>query len=118
MTIAERRAAGVETNASPAHVALYPTSATSDPPAFRWSPSAPGYARTNAFAITSMVLGIVGGSILAIIFGHLAKVQIRRTGEHGGGMATAGLVLGYLGTALVAVVIISSWVAAASIRRY
>jgi hypothetical protein len=44
------------------------------------------------------VLALVGGSILAIILGHVAVKQIDRSGgrEGGGGMAVAGLVLGYL----------------------
>ncbi|MFC5744976.1 DUF4190 domain-containing protein [Actinomadura rugatobispora] len=60
--------------------------------------------RNNGMAITSMVLGIIGvitcGGVLfsvgAIIFGHVAQSQIRRTGEQGSGMAVAGLVLGYI----------------------
>lgn len=35
-------------------------------------------------------------AILAIVSGHIARGQIRRTGEGGRGMATAGLVLGYV----------------------
>jgi Domain of unknown function (DUF4190) len=52
-------------------------------------------APTNGFAITALVLGIMGGA-LAIPFGHIARAQIRRTGEHGDGMALAGLILGYV----------------------
>ena len=38
---------------------------------------------TNASAIASLVLivGIVIGSILAVVFGHMALGQIRRTGQ-------------------------------------
>ena len=36
------------------------------------------------------------GGILAIVTGHLARREIRRTGERGNGLATIGLVLGYL----------------------
>jgi len=36
-----------------------------------------------------------------VILGHLARAQIRRTGEAGDGMAVAGLVLGYLGIAIL-----------------
>jgi len=57
--------------------------------------------RTNGLAIASMVLGIVWiywiGSILALIFGYIAKKQIRERGQGGGGMATAGIVLGWVG---------------------
>jgi len=61
-------------------------------------PANPGAdtARTNGFAIASLVLSLVGLSLLAIIFGHVGKSQIGRTGEGGSGVATAGLVLGYV----------------------
>jgi hypothetical protein len=61
-------------------------------------------APNNGMATASMVLGLIGiifcgfTSILAIIFGHVAQSQIKRTGEGGSGMATAGLVLGYIVT--------------------
>ncbi|WP_329518975.1 DUF4190 domain-containing protein [Spirillospora sp. NBC_01491] len=64
-------------------------------------PTAPA---TNGMATASMVLGLVGiffcgfTSILAIIFGHVSHKQIKRTGEGGAGMATAGLILGYIVT--------------------
>jgi hypothetical protein len=54
--------------------------------------------RTSGFAIASLVLGILGFSILAIIFGGVA---INQTGKDpnlsGKGMAVAGLVLGIIG---------------------
>ena len=58
--------------------------------------------RTNGNAIASLVCGIVATmsfgitSIPAIILGHMAKAQIRRRGEQGDGLATGGLVLGYV----------------------
>jgi len=60
---------------------------------------------TNGLAIGAMVCGIAElftlgfAAIPAVILGHLARGQIRRTGERGDGMAIAGLVLGYLGIA-------------------
>lgn len=108
MTIAERRAAGIEPSASPVTTAQYREPV--------YGPS--GSTGTNGFAITSLILGVLGGSILAVIFGHLAKAQIRSTGEQGNGLATAGLILGYAGTALVAIVLISAIVAAVSYRGY
>jgi hypothetical protein len=55
----------------------------------------------NGLAIASMVLGIVWlygvGSILALVFGYQAKRQIARTGQRGTGLATAGIVLGWVG---------------------
>jgi hypothetical protein len=58
--------------------------------------------QTNPLAIVSMVCGMVALvfgplTILAIVFGHIARGQIRRTGEGGRGTATAGLILGYAG---------------------
>jgi hypothetical protein len=73
--------------------------------------------RTSGFAIASMVLGIVWiywvGSILAIIFGHIALSQIRRNPNlRGRGMAIAGVVLGYIGMAFFALGVLAlaaSW---------
>ena len=66
--------------------------------------------RTNGMAIASMVLGILWlywiGSILALVFGYVAKKQIRERGEAGGGMATAGIVLGWIGVGLFAIVLV------------
>lgn len=52
---------------------------------------------TNTMAILSLVFAFVF-SPLAIVFGHMAKKQIKERGEGGDGLATAGLVLGYLFT--------------------
>jgi hypothetical protein len=69
--------------------------------------------RTNALAITSMVCGIVQffgfwllAAIPAIVCGHIARRQIRQTGEQGAGMALAGLILGWVGVALTAIIVI------------
>ena len=74
---------------------------------------APAYgpSRTNGLAVASLVLGIVGwmacgvGSILAIIFGAIARNQIRASGgqESGEGMAKAGIILGCVFIGLIAV---------------
>ena len=62
-------------------------------------------APTNGLAIGAMVCGIAElftlgfAAIPAVILGHLARGQIKRTGERGDGMAIAGLILGYLGIA-------------------
>ena len=62
---------------------------------------------TNGMAIAAMVCGIVGVcsplGILGVIFGTIAKRQIRETGEGGDGMATAGLVTGWIGIAATVV---------------
>lgn len=51
---------------------------------------------TNPWAIASLVLGLCATAIFAVIAGHIALSQIKRTGERGGGLAIAGLILGYL----------------------
>ena len=52
---------------------------------------------TDGFAIASLVLSLLGVSLLGVIFGHLSHKRIEQTGAGGRGMATAGLVIGYLG---------------------
>ncbi|WP_020525397.1 DUF4190 domain-containing protein [Catelliglobosispora koreensis] len=49
--------------------------------------------RTNAFAVVSLVLGLVGGVGLSAIFGYIALGQIKRSGEKGKKLAIAGIVL-------------------------
>lgn len=49
---------------------------------------------TNIFAILALIFGFLAG-LLGIVFGHIARAQIRQTGQAGAGMALAGLVLGY-----------------------
>lgn len=83
------------------------------PPAGQLPPEYPvqnvGPARpTNALAIVSLVLGILGlvlffgvASIPAVITGHIARRQIRQRDEDGAGIALAGLILGWIGVALV-----------------
>lgn len=71
----------------------------------------PQHGRTSGLAIASMVLGIVWvywlGSILAIIFGHVAISQMRRDPNlRGKGMAIAGIVLGYVGVAIFVLAIL------------
>ena len=51
--------------------------------------------QTNTMAILSLVFTFVV-PILGIIFGYMAKKQIRERGEGGAGLAKAGLILGYI----------------------
>lgn len=69
--------------------------------------------RTNGLAIASLALSLVWvyglTSILGVIFGHVARRQIKASPEPqgGAGLALAGLIIGYLGlagTALFAVI--------------
>jgi hypothetical protein len=65
----------------------------------------PGYAmgwyapqRSNGLAVASLITGILGISVIAVILGHVAIYQINRSGgqETGKGMAIAGCILGWL----------------------
>lgn len=83
------------------------------PPGYAQQYGYPGYSSspgTNGFAIASMVLGIVWlwwiGSVLALVFGYVAKSQIRQTGQSGSGMATAGIVLGWIGVGVLLLIIV------------
>lgn len=66
----------------------------------------------NGFAVASLVLGIVWimgvGSILALVFGYIAKGRIdgSRGRETGRGMAIAGIVLGWVGVGLLVAMIV------------
>jgi hypothetical protein len=68
--------------------------------------------RTNGLAIASLVCGLAqlpsfGLTMLpAVILGHVARGQIRRTGEDGMGLATAGVVLGWIGVGFAVLVIL------------
>jgi hypothetical protein len=82
----------------------------------QYQPQYPNYAprppETNTLAIISLIAGILGfnvcagiGSVIAIITGHIAKGQIRSSQgtQTGDGLATAGLVLGYIEIGLAVV---------------
>ena len=68
-------------------------------------------ARTNGFAIASLACGLGQfmfgplATIPAIVFGHMARSQIRRTGEQGAGLALAGLTLGWA-TVILAILLL------------
>src|SRR5215471_14987108 len=77
--------------------------------------------RTNGAAVGSLVCGIAQffgfwliGSIPAVVLGHMSRRQIRQTGEQGAGMALAGLVLGYIGIGLAALIAIAVVIAIAA----
>ncbi len=77
-----------------------------DAPAGAPVPSRPP--STNGWAIASLVLGIIGGSVLAIVFGLVGRSQIRSSGgrQTGLGLATAGIVLGCVWLGLIAIVVV------------
>jgi hypothetical protein len=65
----------------------------------------PPTTRSSTLAIISLIGGITGftvlpmlGSLVAVITGHMAQSEIKKSGGMitGKGMATAGLIMGYL----------------------
>ena len=91
---------------SPDATVIAPPPSSRQPPPPPGSPPPPGPSpavevKLNGFAITSMVLGILGlfgiTALLAVIFGHLALSQIKaaKGWQRGTGMALAGVIMGW-----------------------
>jgi hypothetical protein len=59
-------------------------------------------ARTSGKAVASLVLALFGISLLSVIFGHIARGEIRRSNGTltGDGLALAGLIIGWIGMGL------------------
>jgi hypothetical protein len=76
-----------------------------DRPGYPDAPVVPGPRHMNGLAVASLVCGLAQpltgmlSTIPAIALGHVARGQIRRTGEDGRGLATWGLILGWAGLA-------------------
>ncbi|TQK71032.1 MULTISPECIES: DUF4190 domain-containing protein [unclassified Nocardioides] len=76
---------------------------------------------TNGLAIASLVVSIISltaclgaTGIVGAILGHIAKGQIRQRNDQGGGLATAGIIIGWIGFALfllgvAAVIVLGVW---------
>jgi hypothetical protein len=79
-------------------------------------------AGTNGLAIASLACGLAQfvlgplGTIPAIVLGHMARSQIKRTGEQGAGLALAGLVLGW-GAMILGIILIVVMLAIAAGTR-
>jgi hypothetical protein len=77
-------------------------------------------ARNNGLAIASMVVSLAGAALLfcygfggvaglvGAILGHVARRQVTRRGENGGGMALAGIIVGWVVFALGIVIVIGA----------
>jgi DUF1707 SHOCT-like domain/Domain of unknown function (DUF4190) len=82
-----------------------------------YQPPPPG--GTNSLAIASMVLGVAEfftaglTAIPAVICGHVARRQMKQTAQRGDGLATSGLVLGYMAIIFWSVLIAASLVGVA-----
>jgi hypothetical protein len=68
---------------------------------------------TDPLAIVSLVAAVLGltalpglGSVVGIVTGHLALRRVRTTGRGGEGLAKGGLVVGYIGLAIVGAVLL------------
>jgi hypothetical protein len=79
------------------------------PPAYSPPPAAAPAPTTSGLAIASFISGIAGltvlpllGSVLAIILGYMARSEIRQRPEllTGGGLALAGLIMGWVSVGL------------------
>ncbi len=87
------------------------------------APGAVAPEKTSGMAIASLVFGLFfllfPMSIVAIVFGHISLSQIKKSaGRLGGkGLAIAGLVLGYLGIAMIPLILIIAAIAIPNLLR-
>jgi hypothetical protein len=63
---------------------------------------------TSGLAIASLVLGILGGAVLAAIFGIVALGKIRDTGQKGRGLAIAGIILSCVWVVVAVAAVVTS----------
>ena len=87
----------------------------------------PAPTKTDGFAITSMVLGIIAIltciygiilGVLAVIFGHVSLSKINKDPTLGGkGMAVAGLACGYVACVISIVMMIMAAVAVSAAQE-
>ena len=70
---------------------------------------------TSGKAIASFVLSLFGLSLLAVIFGHIARKEIRNSRGQisGDGLALAGLIIGWISLAALLIFLFFVFVAAA-----
>jgi uncharacterized membrane protein len=79
-----------------------------------------GQKRLNSLAVASLACGVAQpftaglSTIPAIVFGHVARGQIRRNGQDGAGLALAGLLLGWAALTVVLIAIGAIFLLAAS----
>ncbi|MFD4533209.1 DUF1707 domain-containing protein [Kitasatospora sp. NPDC058397] len=69
-------------------------------PATFLPPPPPPVRSTNGLAVTSLLLGLTGLSLPAVVVGHVAKAQLSRHDRAGDWVSTLGLLFGYAGCAL------------------
>jgi Domain of unknown function (DUF1707)/Domain of unknown function (DUF4190) len=88
---------------------------TADLPGRPWYPDVPAIPRpphTNGLAVAALICALLQPftgmltTIPAIVLGHVARGQIRRTGDDGSSMATWGMALGWAGAFSVIVLVL------------
>jgi MFS family permease len=85
-----------------------PMVSTPPPPYVGYAPALVSSSSFDGFAIAALVLGIVGGSILAVIFSIVSLSRIKKNRTRGKGMAIGGLVLGIIGTIMWVLLIVGA----------
>src|SRR5271170_3027373 len=98
---------------------MAPSAPGFDPPAAPYT----GPTETSGKAIGSLICGflffVLPAAIVAIVLGHLSLADIRKSGGRltGDGMATTGLVLGYMGVAFIPFILIVAAIAIPNLLR-
>ena len=98
---------------------MAPSAPGFDPPAAPYT----GPTETSGKAIGSLICGflffVLPAAIVAIVLGHLSLADIRKSGGRltGDGMATTGLVLGYVGVAFIPFILIVAAIAIPNLLR-
>jgi uncharacterized membrane protein len=87
-------------------------------------PAVPQVRGTNGLAIGSLACGVAQfafgplPTIPAIVLGHMARHQIKRTGEDGAGLALAGLLLGWAVVVIGIIVVVAGVAVFASLAPH
>jgi hypothetical protein len=86
--------------------------------------AAPGDPKLNKMAVASLICGFLGlvipFGIAAVVFGHVSRAQIAKSGgrQKGTGIAFGGLVLGYGQLAILAVILVAALSGIEDLRRH
>ena len=85
-------------------------------PLYQQAPQMPAGARSNVLAIAAFVMALMGISLPAVICGYMARQQIMRSAglEQNRWMATAAIVVGWIGVAFWMLIIVLALVSGSS----
>jgi hypothetical protein len=76
------------------------------------------FTKLNTLAVVSIATALTSiGAVAAIITGHVALTQIKKSGESGRGLALAGTVVGYVTVAFWVLASIGLLIAGAYLRN-